>query len=276
LHAKAAKHAAHLDALRFRAAAKFMGLSTRRFVQEWRTVARVRRVERRGRKCLEAFAAKRLEGGRAVTTVAWLSWIIATMNTKLAKVTREWKESLGHEKSWRTREFEVKAQFAEISEAYRRTIQARRHARRSASGSPEDSVASRIPSIEQKLFPSRGLEPRAREAVSTELSEATAAREDIQRSAPPREDLSESAWTWWQSRLSLAVDRERRALEARNAFTTQNVNSPSASGSRRSLSPKSPLSPIERSGITEETTEKHAVVHVYTAPGSPPRVEYER
>merc|ERR1719247_1087133 len=138
------------------------------------------------------------------------------MSTKLEKVTNDWHESAGHEQFWRTREIEVKAQFAEISEAYRRTVQARRTARRSRSGSPENSVASRIPAIEQKL-----LAPRTREVVSTELTEATAAREDLQRTAPPREDLSEAAWTWWQSRLSLAVERERRALEARHAFTPQ-------------------------------------------------------
>ena len=183
----------------------------------------VARISRQGRRSIEALSARGSSRKRMVSTVAWLSWIIATLNTKLAKVTQE---SVGHEKLWRSRESEVKAQFAEISEAYKRTVEARRTARRSRSGSPENSVvssfkrgeASKVPALEVgKSLPAVGkslevgkpgirLPPRTREAVTAELSEAVAAREDLQRSAPPREDVSESAWTWWQSRLALAVD----------------------------------------------------------------------
>lgn len=283
--AQAARTTAREDKLRLRGVALLRSHSasnsTRSFFQEWRMVAR---AGGQARKYIEAHPVRRRARRRTVSTVAWLSWIVATLDAKLAKVTTEWKESMGQEKFWRSREIEVKAQFAEISEAYRRTVEARRTARRSRSASPENSVVptadsterltagSRIPAIEQKLF-----KPRTREVVTTELYEAKAAREDLQRTAPPREDVSESAWSWWQSRLALAVERERRALEARNAFSPPLAQHGSASGSRRSFSPKSPsLSPIERSGISAGKSEKHAVVHVYTTPGSPPRVEYGR
>lgn len=267
--AEATRDAARVDRIRLRALAQLGARSARCFLQEWRVVTR---MGRQTRKFIEASPVRKLSRKRTVSTVAWLSWIIATMNSKLAKVTNEWQQSVGHEKSWRSREVEVKAQFAEISEAYRRTVEARRMVRRSRSGSPENSAASKIPTIEQAL-----LRPRTREAVTVELSEAKAAREDLQRTAPPREDLSESAWSWWQSRLALAVDRERRALEARNSLSPHAARHGSASGSRRSLSPTSPpLSPIERSEMSAARSEKHAVVHVYTSPGSPPRVEYAR